>query len=177
MKQDFEGLSHYAFIDFEASGLGPNSWPIEIGVSRILETGKVETWSSLIMRHATWLPEHWSPVSEQVHGIPFLSLDAAPPAEDVLRAFKKQVGNRLIVADAPRFDGAWLRKLSVAAATDPSKFTIFDLIDYHQVAFDLLDDVDLDRVYEFLETHKAPHRAGPDSRRLARALVEAIKKS
>jgi len=175
MKPSFEKLTHYAFIDFEASGLGPNSWPIEIGVSWILENGKVATWSSLIMRHTNWLPENWSPASEEVHGIPFLSLDSAPPAEEVWRSFRRQVSNRLLVADSPRFDGQWLRKLCEAAGGDPSTFTVFDLNDYHELSHRLFDGLALDNAYEFFETHPAPHRAGPDSRRLARSLVEAAK--
>lgn len=115
MIPSFEPLTHYAFIDFEASGLGRGSWPIEIGVSRISGSGKVETWASLIMRHATWLPENWSPAAEDVHGILLCELEQAPPAERVIREFKKQVGNRLIVADAPEFDRGWLEKLLAAA--------------------------------------------------------------
>ena len=47
---------YLVFIDFEASGLGPGTWPIEVGLAWI-ENGGVRTWSSLIRPEADWDPD------------------------------------------------------------------------------------------------------------------------
>lgn len=172
MKPGIDKLSEYAFLDFEACALGVNSWPIEIGVSYIAEDGEIKTWSSLIMRHATWLPEFWSEHSEAVHNIPFMHLDAAPPAEDVWSAAQDVIGGRKLVSDYPKFDGYWLHRLIVAAGADPEAV---ELHDFHETAGnELFSDLYIDRVYEYLTLHRAPHRAGPDSRRLAEAVMHPI---
>tara|TARA_R110002110_G_scaffold349867_1_gene559977 strand:- start:579 stop:749 length:171 start_codon:yes stop_codon:yes gene_type:complete len=45
--------------------------------------------------------------------------------------------------------------------------------DFHEASFALFDGYALDMLYETLEQHPAPHRAGPDSARLASAWLKA----
>lgn len=48
------------FLDFEASSLAPDSWPIEVGLSWIDHNLQVQTYHSLIQPVPEW-PEHaWS---------------------------------------------------------------------------------------------------------------------
>ena len=60
-------LLRVAFLDFEASSLAPDRWPIEVGLSWIDRNLKVQTYHSLIQLVPDW-PEHaGSPASAVVH--------------------------------------------------------------------------------------------------------------
>lgn len=59
-----------AFLDFEASSLDAEGWPIEVGLSWIDESQEIQTFNTLIRPAPEW-PEHaWSPASAAVRGIP-----------------------------------------------------------------------------------------------------------
>jgi hypothetical protein len=60
-----------AFVDLEASGLGSNSFPTEIGWAMISEDGSVESGSCLIRPTARWrmYSNAWSAASERLTGI------------------------------------------------------------------------------------------------------------
>lgn len=47
----------YVFLDFEASSLDPNSWPIELGVSWITTDFQVETYANLIKPSPDWFED------------------------------------------------------------------------------------------------------------------------
>ena len=47
-------FERFVFLDFEASGLGPQSWPIELDVSWITPDLKVETYANLIKPSDDW---------------------------------------------------------------------------------------------------------------------------
>ena len=158
------------FIDFEASSLSSESWPIEIGLSWI-EGGAVRTWSSLIRPRASWLSSGWSSASAQVHGIPREELDNAPGADSVARSAIDLVGGRNLLCDAPEFDGHWLSRLMAGQGAEHLK-----LMEFGEVAAKAFDDATLDWVYEGLERRHVPHRAGPDSARLAGAWNDGLKR-
>ena len=150
------------FLDFEASSRG--GWPIEIGLSWIRDE-QVETWSSLIRPQPAWSDSAWTPQAELVHGIPRAALDAARPVAEVADAFWMLVGNAIVVSDAPLHDGAWLAQLLDAPP---------EVHNYHDLAFRRFSAAALDYLYERLERSKPPHRAGPDSARLAKAWLRAV---
>ncbi|MCF7777415.1 hypothetical protein GLP59_07090 [Sulfitobacter sp. M220] len=152
------------FLDFEASSLSNVSWPIEIGLSWI-ESGAIRTWSSLIQPHAKWDPNDWSPQSAKVHGIPRATISNAPHANDVLAQFLTTSANTIVISDAPKFDQRWLDRLMGVQMDLP----LTTIEDFHHAAFATFDGYALDIVYETLERRRAPHRAGPDSARLAQA--------
>lgn len=79
-------LATICFVDFEASSLSHDSWPIEVGLSW-LDDGRVKTWASLIRPDPSWSMEAWHPESEAVHNISKDMLTTAPGAEDVARDF------------------------------------------------------------------------------------------
>ncbi len=59
-----------AFLDFEASSLALDSWPIEVDLNWIDRNFEVQTYHSLIQPVPEW-PEHaWSPASAVAHDIP-----------------------------------------------------------------------------------------------------------
>jgi hypothetical protein len=71
------------FLDFEASSLEPDYWPIEIGLARVHRDNTISIDNDLIRPHPTWDQTLWSPISAEVHGIPQSALDTAPEAADV----------------------------------------------------------------------------------------------
>lgn len=165
-----EDAEQFIFIDFEASGLGPPSWPIEIGLSWI-ENAEVRTWSSLIRPAADWTMEAWDPVSARVHGIPLDQLADAPDAGKVAAEAAKLISGKTICSDAPKHDEKWARRLLLEGA-QPISLRIFDIYS----AFEhVLSGMGMDQAYEKLARLPAPHRAGPDAERYARALLHGLK--
>lgn len=164
----------FAFLDFEASSLSGGSWPIEVGISTLHEDVNdvcVKTWSSLIYPHSSWDREEWSWQSANVHGLTFQDLERAPDAEHVAHEVLKRLTGKIVVSDAPDFDGRWLRKLLMSTGYSPD----LNLNDFDQAAFSVFEGASLDMLYETLEKTRVPHRAGPDSARLAKAWAVGIK--
>lgn len=160
-------MPELVFLDFEASSLSADSWPIEIGLSWIND-GEVETWSSLIRPRPEWDLTDWSDRSAAVHGIPLAEVLDAPPADEVVIQATKLMGEQLILSDAPDFESHWLRRLWGEKATVPVVRSLFE------TSFSLMSNAGLDAFHERLATSRAPHRAGPDSARLARAWLRGI---
>lgn len=157
------------FIDFEASGLGPGSWPIEIGFAWIAD-GQVHSGSCLIRPDPGWSPDAWSPASAAVHGIPRSALDDAEPALAVARWAVATIADRVPVSDAPELDQHWLNCL---IDTDPTlgrpvirDFDAFVARRFKAPALFL--------VYETLDHEVAPHRVEADARRLAKAWLAGV---
>ena len=86
-------------------------------------------------------------------------------AEDVALEAQFVIGSRLMISDAPEFDGRWLSRLLHAGGYG----TAPEIEEYDRVSFGRFSGLALDRLYETLERHRAPHRAGPDSARLVKA--------
>jgi DNA polymerase III subunit epsilon len=146
------------FLDFEASSLSPASWPIEIGWS-VLREGEIRTASSLIRPRASWTD--WSEVSARIHGIRLEDLHAAPEA-DMVAARTDAFRSYQVVSDNAAWEQRWLDRLREGRP----RILVEDL---HDVAPARITPRGLDWMYERLERRRAPHRAGPDSRRLAEA--------
>ena len=165
-------LTDFVMLDFEASGLETDGWTIEIGLSWITQSGRIGTWSSLIRPDEDWSMDGWSELSAEIHAISLVELDAAPPAEDVAREAFARCDGRLILSDAPEFEQRWLDCLLGTIG----KAGWITVRDYDVATFSLADGLRIDRVYEYLARHPAPHRAGPDSRRLAAAWSAAARR-
>ncbi len=80
-KRQFVEQKGPVFIDFEASSLSEDSWPIEVGISWI-EGGRVATHSRLIRPRPDWFEDDWDVESAKVHRIPRSELINAEPADD-----------------------------------------------------------------------------------------------
>lgn len=167
----FETARRMRFIDFEASSLAANSWPIEVGISRVGTTGEVETWSSLVRPSAAWPVEGWSEASARVHNIARGDLETATAAHRVAREVVHRLKDCIVLSDAPEFDQRWLDRL---LDLDGQAGAVM-LRDFDGAAFGVFSGLALDRLYEKLERLPAPHRAGPDAERMARAWAHGLR--
>lgn len=165
----YTDIENYATLDFEASSLSDRSWPVEVGLSW-LDSGEIRTWSSLIRPAVGWNLSEWSAQSAAIHGIPLESLQDAPPVSKVAEAFLSILAGKVPVSDAPEFETRWLSRLFEASGLGGRPA----VEDYHEVSFAFFSGLALDMLYETLERRPAPHRAGPDSARLAAGWRKAL---
>lgn len=101
------------FVDFEASGIAPDSYPIEIAV-----VSMDAEYQALIRPARYWT--HWSWDAQDMHGISreALRADGLDPGVIATELNTKFHGARLC-SDSPQ-DGFWLDTLYEAAGVDPS---------------------------------------------------------
>lgn len=153
------------FVDFEASSLAMNSWPIEIGVAWITEDLKIRAEGHLIRPEPSWEREAWSSESAAVHGIAFESLEAGVPAREVCAWFADLSAGCILASDAPEFDKRWLDGLLEAGRTTQD----FRVIDFDQLVRTVFAGRGVTAVYRTLSLQPTPHRGAGDARRLAAA--------
>ena len=165
------------FIDFEASSLSPNSWPIEVGVAW-LDGHRVEIRSKLIKPHNIWDLDDWSDESAAVHNIPFHDLENAESAEEVARWLKTEVGGRMLVSDAPKFDQHWLDRLMNTIEEPPHD----QIEDFDKVLWNAFSEGGtaapgrLHKCYKSMSSRKNSHRASEDAANLAYAYRAGLPK-
>jgi hypothetical protein len=104
------------FIDFEASGIAPDSYPIEVAV--VYPGSEFQT---LIQPAPYW--DHWSHDAEDMHGISRdqLLLEGRPALE-VAILMNELFAGKTLCSDAPT-DCFWLEVLYEAAGIEPM-FTV-----------------------------------------------------
>jgi len=111
-----------AFIDLEASGLGPQSWPIEVGWC--LPEGAAHAF--LIRPDDEWPRDQWDDQAEALHGIAYRELEkSGAPVRDVCNWLNKALGGKTVYSDAPDWDGFWLLRLFQAGDVR-QQFALFD---------------------------------------------------
>lgn len=109
------------FLDFEASSLGRDSYPVEVAFS----DGSGAIQSYLIARAHGWID--WDDVSESIHGISRDKLDQGgiqPFA--VLDRMNVALDGQTVYCDDAEYDGMWLDRL-VKAAGSPVRFDLRDI--------------------------------------------------
>ncbi|MBP7003685.1 hypothetical protein [Amaricoccus sp.] len=153
------------FLDFEASSLSPESWPIEIGLAWV-EAGEARMSATLIAPHPDWPLDDWADYAAAVHGLDLDAVRAGAPAGDVAAATDALAGFEL-VSDNPRWDQRWLDRLR---GPSRPRLTIGRLRDAARAR---LNPYAADELAWRLLREPAPHRAGPDALRLARAWAAA----
>lgn len=100
-------------IDLEASGFGPESYPIEVGV--VLENG--DRYCTLISPEPNWT--HWSESAEALHGIARANLIAAgKSACEVAQQLNGWLEGKTVYSDGWVVDRPWLTTLFSAAGID-----------------------------------------------------------
>lgn len=105
-----------AFFDFEASGLGARSWPIEVGWAFADGAGE----SLLISPAPEWSMDYWDPKAERLHGItPRMLSDLGVSADAACDRIGAALGECAVYSDAPDWDGFWLMRLYDAAGRKP----------------------------------------------------------
>lgn len=103
-------LAMRVFLDFEASSLKKNGFPIEIGW--VFEDGVSE--GHLIRPAHGWTD--WDPGAEAIHGIPRERLEREGAPHDVVaRRMVEVLSGHNLYASAPSWDGKWLSLLLRAA--------------------------------------------------------------
>jgi hypothetical protein len=94
------------FLDFEASSLADDSYPIE--VAWVFEDGQAE--SHLIRPAVGWTD--WDPRAERIHGISRDTLQTqGEPSDAVARRLVEALNGHRLFASAPSWDGKWLSVL------------------------------------------------------------------
>lgn len=159
-------------LDLEASGLGPGSWPVEVGIAWV-EAGEVRSWSSLIRPEPDWDRDAWDPMAEEIHGIPLSALMDASPAWAVAEELLRRVAGRPVYSDAPDFDLKWVRRLLDAS---PAQAGI-RVLDFDMAVTAVCGAAGADWAYERLERLRTPHRAGADAARMMRAILYGLSRS
>jgi hypothetical protein len=158
-------------LDFEASGLGEFTYPIEIGVARwMLPDEPINYWSVLIKPTEDWRRYRiWMPESEQVHGITQSELDQGVCPRLALEHANALVGDRAVFCDGGEHDLRWLRHLSHAAQLRPS----FKLADWKGLVAGLSPDQHA-RMVQWQSREPVRHRAGEDAQRHLMALASGL---
>lgn len=159
-------------LDFEASGLGPGTYPIEVGVARWHGPGtSIRVWSSLIAPPMAWRTAgDWKAESVQIHGIGRSTLGNAPGPAEIMATLNRlcPLGS-IVFCDGGDHDKGWMQKLAEAAGTAP-----YTLIGSWGHIVTNLDERGYDRIMAFGADLVDVHRAGPDARDNLLALAHAI---
>lgn len=155
--EDREGA--IAFVDVEASGLGPYSWPIEVGWAFHGEAPR----SVLIRPAEGWPMQAWEKSAESLHRIsPDRLLAEGRDALDVALGLNAALGQATVYSDAPDYDSFWLFRLYTAAGVQPN----YKLADLGDLLTPLWKGEPLDLVRRASETAPHTHRAAGDVRHL-----------
>ena len=162
-----------AVIDFEASSLDQDSYPIEVGLAFWPDPDDgISGWSTLIQPVGDWTRKgHWSPKSAKVHGISAMELMSGGQAVGaVADKLNTMLGSgRIAWCDGDAYDVHWTGRLFEAAHITP----LFHLGAWHRLIA-LLDPAMRKRGLDWLDQAPARHRARDDAERLLRALANAV---
>jgi hypothetical protein len=114
------------FLDFEASGLGPDGYPIQVAWSAA-DGSVTECWLIEPLPGYGWaLEEGWETGAERVHGIPFAMLcEQGKPAAWVAARMNEQLAGQTVYVDGGACDQVWRRQLFAAAGFE-SRFVLGD---------------------------------------------------
>lgn len=135
-------------IDVEASGFGPFSYPIEIGVA----LGDGSKYCTLVQPEPQWT--HWDNSAEAVHRIPRDVLqEHGKPARDVAMELNSLLKGRTVYSDGWVVDKPWLIKLFHESGVEPSfRTSALEMIltepqmeGWHATKEQVLVDLDLKR--------------------------------
>lgn len=153
----------HAMLDFEASGLGPGSYPIEVAWGWV-DTFQIE--SCLIRPADDWLEFGlWDEIAEtEIHKIGRARLlREGVPVEIVARHMTSALEGHAVYSDGPRFDGEWLDTLFRAAGRPPP-IMIQSIDVLLRARFDI--DVAFEAEKAALKSCPPTHRAADDVRHL-----------
>jgi hypothetical protein len=110
-------MSELVFIDCEASGLHSTSYPIEVGWATL----DLSCEGFLIRPHSSWSEWDWSLESEKIHGIRRVEcIMSGIDVREAAERLNREWGGRVVISDAPGFDGPWIARLFDAAGVDPA---------------------------------------------------------
>jgi putative intracellular protease/amidase len=108
-------ISRPNVLDFEASGLGTYSYPIEVGV--VMSSG--EKYCSLIFPASDW--QYWDDQAEKVHGITRDTLfKYGKPITTVTTELNALLSEKTVYSDGWVVDKPWLTQLFYKSGSEPS---------------------------------------------------------
>ena len=147
-----------ATLDFEASSLGEDGYPIEVGC--VIEIGSKPSiqFSSLIKPRREWAAgKGWNEASAAIHGITREDLAHGMDADEICPVLDKMLSGLTVVVDGGSYDRFWLeRRYGLLAPT-------FELDD--------LSGIDVGWFAERKRSSRVAHRALPDALWLYRTVV------
>ncbi|TMP53582.1 hypothetical protein [Pseudoalteromonas sp. S1688] len=158
-------LDEFVFLDIEASGLGFNSYPIEVAYA----TSNDETASALIKPNHDWLESgEWDSNAERnIHKITqHVLLEQGKSAKAVAAELNSALKGKLIFCNDLAYDGVWLAKLFKVADVGVEFFltdirAFFDFIGKEKTSSykSAYEDISVETI----------HRALPDALRFVSA--------
>lgn len=114
-------ISQPYIVDVEASGLGPGSYPIEIGLALWGE----KRYCSLIKPDDRW--QHWDSSAEELHNISRNTLNTrGKPIPVVAHELNSLLHGKTVYSDGWVVDEPWIIRLFESAGVS-KQFTIYDL--------------------------------------------------
>lgn len=143
-------------IDFEASGFGKGSYPIEVG----FVTSTNLTWCSLIKPEADW--QHWNQEAEVLHQITRdILFKHGRAASYVAEQLNSHLENTIVYTDAWLHDYTWMARLFDAAGIWPS----FKLEDFRKILTPTQErHWDATKLLVLKDLNLTRHRASNDAR-------------
>lgn len=160
----------FGIIDFEASSLDENSFPIEVGVA-IVRAWEIESWASLIRPTREWLKrDAWSRRSQAVHGLSLDALSTAPIAADIVAELNRKAdGFAVLHCDGGSYDAHWLSELCAASGLKAT-FALADL-----AALISMRPALRERYATLMRASAMPNRAEADARKIAEVIVRLLR--
>ena len=153
----------HIFLDFEASSLNKQSYPIEVGW--VFEDGSSEGY--LIRPAPGWT--EWDASAQAIHGISREQLEREGIAHDVVCARLVEIfAGNVVYASAPSWDGHWLSMLLRAAGQPRHLVRLRDSEEAFMGAASARTGSAADRVARarrVIEAGPVAHRAIADARR------------
>lgn len=114
-----------SFVDFEASSLDLDSWPVEAAI--LGTSGQGDAF--LIRRHPSWSMGAWDRRSANIHGIALADLqEKGEDWEAGLARLEAKAQGHPVFSDAAEFDQHWLDRLATAAG----RAAPFRIRDWHE---------------------------------------------
>jgi len=160
LQKDLYNQSMY-IIDFEASGLGKESYPIEVGWG----DGRHPATSFLLNPKAMDGWTDWDPRSLEFHHIPREKLiKEGKNPKRIAEIMIKELAGKTLYSDEPRYDNMWKDRLLKDAGYDPGLIKIKNLKYFLNKMIKATSPKMkfTDLLEEFSAKTKIPHRAGPD---------------
>jgi hypothetical protein len=158
-------------LDFEASGLDPRCYPIEVAIASVAG-GDVREW--LIAPTTAWLETGiWQAEAEAMHGLSLAAIIAEGRNVAAVAAELTAATQGAVVLSDSDHDTKWLRDLYNATGREPP----FQLLDFEQFVWRAAvirgrrpDIAIVKAEAEAYALFPKEHRAGPDARRNAEIL-------
>lgn len=159
-------LDRVRFLDFEASGLHHNSYPVEVGWSDC----DLRTEGFLVRPTPTWSIEDWSLQAEKIHGISREETELhGVPVEEIAVRLNEALDGMMVFSDNVEFDTRWLMRLFRAANAAPA-FVLHDWVQQCRLeaARRWLSQKEVSEIERIAKEELGrPHRAQLDARYLA----------